>query len=63
MTKRAPGPEALQKSINELTRMMAKQGDQLDQVLAMLRRREAELRKSGEGIAISIGVNQRPPAL
>lgn len=38
--------EAMQASIDELTQMIAKQGEQLDQVLTMLRRREAELRSS-----------------
>jgi hypothetical protein len=45
MAPREPASDALQKSIDQLTDMMARQGDQLDQMLAMLRRREAELKK------------------
>lgn len=37
---------AMRKSIDRLTEMMAGQGDKLDQMLAMLRRREAQLKRA-----------------
>jgi hypothetical protein len=37
---------ALRRSMDRLTEMFAKQGDQLDQVVSMLRRREAQLKRA-----------------
>jgi hypothetical protein len=45
MSRPTPELAAMQKGFQQLTDMMARQGDQLDQVLAMLRRREAELKR------------------